>query len=466
MTTVSTITTFSLPAGQVAIFERGGKGTANVDPTGRANVYTIGEQEAFLGPYDKAVSIVVTPSSPVSYRIDDDQDMADQSGSLKDAIRLTSDGLQIGGAAPTSAQRASVRAGISLQRQPLAQVLTAAYSGAPTVTDLATATSGIASAVRVTKDNACFDYLGPALAPWTPVPDYIAINGSGLSDLANTMSVTFCTDAPVFELFMMRYNTRLFIEVDGEPAMASQLALDAAGAANLVEVDFSGVRKARTIRISGFNMPFGGLYIGPADSVWRATDERPLMTVVGDSYTFGTGASAQALGWAATAARLLNMQYWLDGVGSTGYNSTTPNTLAERYAARHAQLVRRNGGVNSAVTPDRLVWALGYNDGPSAAPAAGTIESGFDAGYAAFSKKPDFVIGPWTPVGVTAGLTDIGTRLAAKAASVGVEFIGIADWVNSANESILTGSDNEHPEQVGHDFLGFRIAQALRSAGM
>ncbi|MFA5898064.1 MAG: hypothetical protein WC829_03005 [Hyphomicrobium sp.] len=116
MTTVSTITTFSLPAGQVAIFERGGKGTANVDPTGRANIYTIGEQEAFLGPYDKAVSIVVTPSSPVSYRIDSDKDMSDQSGSLKGVLVLdpTTGAMQIGGAAPTAAQRASVRAGLGV----------------------------------------------------------------------------------------------------------------------------------------------------------------------------------------------------------------------------------------------------------------------------------------------------------------------------------------------------------------
>jgi lysophospholipase L1-like esterase len=113
MTTVSTITTFTLSKGQVAIFERGGKGTANVDPTGRANVYTIGEQEAFLGPYDKAVSIVVTPSSPVSYRIDSDKDMSDQSGSLKGALVLNpTTGLQIGGSGLTPAEQAAVRAGM------------------------------------------------------------------------------------------------------------------------------------------------------------------------------------------------------------------------------------------------------------------------------------------------------------------------------------------------------------------
>jgi hypothetical protein len=90
MTTVSTITTFTLPAGQVAIFERGGKGSANVDPTRLANLYTIGDQEAFLGPYDRSVSIVVTPVTPVSYRIDSDSDMSNQAGSMKNALLLGS----------------------------------------------------------------------------------------------------------------------------------------------------------------------------------------------------------------------------------------------------------------------------------------------------------------------------------------------------------------------------------------
>lgn len=337
------------------------------------------------------------------------------------------------------------------------QVETSAYAGAPTITDLATATSGIASGVRVTKDDPCFTYLSASLGAWASNSNYVAP-----SSLSNFMAVTFCTDAPAFELYLNRYNSRVMIEVDGRPALSSHISLDSNGSPNLVKVDFSGVRQARTIRVSGYNMPFGGLYIGPSDSVWLAKDSRPLISFVGDSYSQGTGANAQALTWAATCARLLDYQYWIDGIGSTGYTTAGVNSMANRTAARTNALVRRIAGINEQVTPDYQVWALGYNDFSAAQSA---VETGFDEGYTASNKNPDVIIGPWTPLGSTAGLDNIRAWLQSRASAKNLPYIDIKNYVNSANKTVLTGGDNVHPVQAGHDYLGYRIAQDLIAAG-
>lgn len=94
MPSINSTTSFSLPSGQALIFELGGSGSVSVD----GQQYTIGRQEAFLGPFDRAVSVVISVDvAPISYRIDADGDMSDQSPEIValserlDVVELASD---------------------------------------------------------------------------------------------------------------------------------------------------------------------------------------------------------------------------------------------------------------------------------------------------------------------------------------------------------------------------------------
>jgi len=348
---------------------------------------------------------------------------------------------------------------------PLVPVGTVAVAGAPTITNQNDSTSDIASAVRVTKDDACFTYIGCNLGTWANNSAFnVCRDASNTADVANYMSVTFATDAPVLELYMIRYNTKFMVFVDEQPALDNAIALDAAGSVSLVTVNF-GTRKPRNIRIGGFNMPFGGLYIGPTDSVWAVQDKRPLSVALGDSYTQGTGANAQDFVWAASTFRTMNHRYWLEGIGGSGYGSTTTSATDYRMANRMNLLVTRNSGVNTAAVPDNVLWALGYNDAFGGKTQA-QIEAGFDAGYAAATYKPNMIIGPWTPnlPTTSTALGNVKTWLTASAATVAARYIDIASIINSGNKSIYTGGDGVHPVQMGHDYLGYRIAQKMRFA--
>jgi len=106
-------TSFTLPRGSSVIFELGGIGTATVDPSRISNVYRIGTQEAFLGPYDRSLTIFVSvESGTINYRIDADGDLSDQSPPLDRALMLSSSGLAIAGDSLTTGQAAQVRAGL------------------------------------------------------------------------------------------------------------------------------------------------------------------------------------------------------------------------------------------------------------------------------------------------------------------------------------------------------------------
>ena len=359
----------------------------------------------------------------------------------------------------TPAQVAQVQALVSgawkLAQAPLIQVLTSAIAGGPTVTDEATGTSSIASKQTFSKDSSCFVYVGASLGPWNPNTAYIAC-----SDVSVYMEVTFCSDAPVLELIMVRYTSKICIFVDDQPVVSTQFSLDSAGTADLIKIDYGTTRKWRTYRVGGFNMPFGGIYVGPNDSVAAPVDLRPLISIgLADSYTQGTYAGATMLSCMYTMTRLLNARFWADCVGGTGYNSASSNVPATRLAARENALQKRVGGVNSALVPDLSIWALGYNDAGGDMVA---LRAAFDAGYAAAASKPKVIMGPWTPLGATTNLDLVRTALQAAATYYGIHYTDVRNWINSVNKTVLTAVDNIHPNQSGHDQIAYLGAQDLQ----
>lgn len=351
---------------------------------------------------------------------------------------------------------------------PVTQVSTSTYSGAPTITDLQSQTSTITSSVLVGFDNAAFTYLGASLSIFS---DSRFLTCS--SPASNFVVVTFCSDAPVLELWMDQgTGNRWFIEVsdtglDGFQQAAAQLApAGTAGTPDLIKIDFGTTRRARCFRISGHrNLLFGGVRVGPLDTVWPLVDTRKLLVVHGDSYTDGTGATSRMYTYAGTFARLMNWRFWSEGIGGTGYTTAGANSPATRITTYINNLQQRVGGVNTAVTPDIFAIALGFND---AGAADASIQAGFDAAYAAATTKPNLIIGPWTPQGSTGALTTVRSLLIAKAAQYGIPYLDLSGWMNSSNNQILNNfpGDPVHPLPIGHDYLGFRMAQAARLLGL
>lgn len=360
----------------------------------------------------------------------------------------------------TVPQVASLQAQVSKYGNPgrIDQPLTVAYSGAPTVT-ISHTTTNIVSGVTVSKDNAAFEYLGVGIGTWGAVPTMNISNPS-----SGYMSVEFCLNTAGFDVVLNNQNSRVMVWINDQPAVSNHLQLTASGAAEFMNVDFGGARQNVRVRIDGFNMPFGGVVMGANDTIWPANNVAPIMAFgPGDSYTQGTGARGQSLNWAATMARCLGYRFWAEGIGSTGWNSASPNTPAERVAAKGLNsLVRRVAGVNTPATVDKSIVPLGYND------AGGNMTNAaaaFDAFWAAASKKPDLIIGPWTPQGTTANLTLVKGMLQARAAAYGIPYLDIDGIINMANEAVLTDTDNIHPTYAGHDFIGTRIAQLAVAAG-
>ena len=81
MASITANTSFTLTKGQLIVFDLGGSGTVNID----GNYYTIGRQEAYIGPFTKDVLVQITvTNSPITYRIEGD-------GSLENKIIVSAD---------------------------------------------------------------------------------------------------------------------------------------------------------------------------------------------------------------------------------------------------------------------------------------------------------------------------------------------------------------------------------------
>jgi lysophospholipase L1-like esterase len=226
-------------------------------------------------------------------------------------------------------------------------------------------------------------------------------------------------------------------------------------------------RVERKITVESQNFYFGGVNVGPLDSVWAPPDPSDLRTMVfGDSYVEGAGGLFNALtGYANTLSKLMGWRdNWVSGVGGTGYlnNAATKLTFRQRVATDVI-----------AYAPDVLIIAGGINDA-AYSDAAIQAEAAllFAQISAALPNTLVFVNGPWDPIFATRA--SIGTAIQAAIGSLRnfyyVNNLGEA-WqtgtgrvtapVGDGNADIYTGSDGIHPTQAGHEYLANREATAI-----
>jgi hypothetical protein len=333
--------------------------------------------------------------------------------------------------------------------------------GAPTVTKTgATAPTG---QTLYGEADPVFDYLGPG--PWTVMADNVYRRPVAAAAYA---IVNWTTDEPDFTLRLINFSSNLqlfYDEFDGLGwKYAGTITTTAAGTREFVTVDFVD-RRPRKFSLRGYNFGFAGVYVPATGIVIRDADAavRDLLMITGDSYTQGTGAGGQSLTWAAAFAESLGYDMYADGIGSYGWLTASPNDPVTRYNVKGAgALVRRNAGVETPAVIAKSAYAMGYNDSSGSQPL---IAASVAATISVCAVKP-FIFGPWTPVGDTANLTTTAATIAAAAAAGGCKFVSAAGVVTSVNKSALTGGDNVHPTQYGHNYIGQQLARRARAQGV
>jgi len=265
--------------------------------------------------------------------------------------------------------------------------------------------------------------------------------------------------SPVVVFTFLAFNSHFDIFIDGQLTQLDRFSTNSSGSRYEVRFDWSSDAdpwKLRHYRLAGFNILFGAADVPSTGSVTYPSDRdnRKLLYAFGDSYTQTTGSYSTSRTALAIIADQLGMDYYADGIGSTGWTSTDANLPVTRVANVMALLNR---------TPDVIISAFGYNDkGGDMATLAINYEAWVTAVRAAWPLADLRTLGPWTPKGTATDLTAVKAALFTKASELAVTTVDIEGIVTLANSYIMTGADNVHPTAAfGSEFIGRMTAPRL-----
>ncbi|WP_458041172.1 MULTISPECIES: SGNH/GDSL hydrolase family protein [Bacteria] len=181
--------------------------------------------------------------------------------------------------------------------------------------------------------------------------------------------------------------------------------------------------------------------------------------VFGDSWTYGSAASAPTLGYAYELGRLTGWTTIVDGVRGSGY--LKPGIDGPSFGERIAAL-------DPELDPDLIIVQGSINDRLLAAKNdyAGAVNAAWDALTGLYPDASIVVLGPAPQVlPVESGTALIDSELSRLAAERGWWYISpIHDtWIVASNyfDVIDTGVGRNHPSTAGHAYLAERLAQAL-----
>jgi lysophospholipase L1-like esterase len=369
-----------------------------------------------------------------------------------------------------------------------------------TLPDLATvdAVSSLSPTITLTNQStSTIVSAQPLIAPDTGPFNYTAQMGFGASFPDTTLyqpvsrypyswgsppywSTVFGTDAQVFE-FLFKYvsaSTLYRVSVDNRKLtdLMTSTGASAVGSRHVLKFDL-GSSAPRKIRIDGYTMPFGGVFVGPNDSVWRVPFAGKRIMVTGDSLSagssFNTGAGAGT--WFHRFCRILGYEdTWNTAIGGTGYiadNSGSSVTMGARVTDV------------TGYAPDRIICWAGYNDNGQPAASTDAAARAYFRQLASALDAYTVIIGCWSPTGSPAGslvTTDETLRQAAADFKMpfispitgkvynadGLQVASLGAWITSANASrFVNSSDNIHPTDAGHAYLARRIAEAYALLG-
>jgi lysophospholipase L1-like esterase len=184
-----------------------------------------------------------------------------------------------------------------------------------------------------------------------------------------------------------------------------------------------------------------------------AAEETPRVTVIGDSWAEGIGATGLH-GYAILAGQQLNWEYTVLGVGGSGYLNDGPGST---FADRIRQAVDSD--------PDVIVVQGSVNDrdGDPEDLTGAALRTLTQLRAQADSATEIVVIGAFqTPGYGTKTVTRINDALETAADHAGVDFVDpvVGDWIDPDDD--LLWADENHPNDVGHQMIANRLKTLLQ----
>ncbi|MBL5914653.1 SGNH/GDSL hydrolase family protein [Enterobacter asburiae] len=313
--------------------------------------------------------------------------------------------------------------------------------------------AGVASSMGGTtwsRTNPVFRFLG--FAPKDAAPGYRGNTVWGSDTQAN---IEFVSDAPLLDFRFVGFNSQYDLYVDGQRISALSIKTDSSGAPYIYTVDWSGVVKPRTYRLSGINTAFGGVIIQSNYGIWYPEGgRRPLVWQLGDSYTFGIGATQASFNDFRVMCDGLGLDGLADGIGGSGWTSTGSTQPQQRIQNKLTSITYK---------PELIILSLGYNDAPGG--NIGLLQTNWRESVALIRKlcpaAKIIQIGPATPLGSTTQISAVRSALISLCTEAKIPFIDVDNWVNANNKNLYTQGDNVHPTDAGHWFRGSRLACAI-----
>lgn len=199
----------------------------------------------------------------------------------------------------------------------------------------------------------------------------------------------------------------------------------------------------------------------PASPMLLSLPEHPRILVFGDSWTYGSAASAPTLGYAYVLASLMHGQTQVNGSRGSGYlvpgidGGTFAERIAELDAAAPPDLIIVQGSIN-----DRKVALDGYDE---------AVRRAWDELSALYPEARIVILGPAPQViPVEAATADIDERLSRAAAARGWPYVSpVAEqWITPENVARVIDAGpigRHHPTTAGHAYLAERLAAALEA---
>jgi lysophospholipase L1-like esterase len=261
-------------------------------------------------------------------------------------------------------------------------------------------------------------------------------------------------------------NASFWVWVDGVPATAASFHATAGSGGSLFRhrINFGSVATRRIKVLLGL-ADFGGVEIGPSDTMVAVPNTRTRLQVVGDSYVEGALGVEPSDLFASRLSSLLNLEVFLEGQGGTGYVATGGGGTKSIYGSAGRL------GVTNTFDPDLVMFFGSINDDASHASVAAAAA----ACYAALSPRPLIVIGPPSPGPPTANRWRNANAVASSALAA-PNVIAFVDplnegWLtgtgrsgaatNDGNRDVYTGTDSTHLTTAGHQYFADRLARTL-----
>lgn len=196
-----------------------------------------------------------------------------------------------------------------------------------------------------------------------------------------------------------------------------------------------------------------------AESAERLTTEAPSIVFVGDSWTYGVGATDDE-GYAQRLVTSLRWENALRGVGGSGYTVTggaEAGDSASTYGERAEQM--RGGQADVVVVQGSL------NDRDS---SAQTITEGAVRTFTALREglptdAEILVVGStYTPGTTVAEIDKVNSAVGAAALQAGLRFIDPAaeGWLNPDDPALW--ADDNHPSDAGHQVFADRLLPIIQ----